>query len=104
MAEERRKINVEHFVRETRVLGVTQEEMDEPGRYAGSSQKTSYIQLWYEDRLRQLAEIKVTGRAHAAPSPPEPMYIDEMLLGRPWHRLTGNAGSRWFAGPLDGLV
>lgn len=100
-AEERRKINVEHFVRETRVLGVTQEEMDEPGRYAGTSQKTSYIRSWYESRLQQIEEAAATG-ARAALSPSEPMYIEEALMGRPWHRLAGSAGPRWFVGLLEG--
>ncbi|KAJ6789416.1 hypothetical protein PWT90_03646 [Aphanocladium album] len=101
VAEQRRKVNVEHFVRETRVNGITQEELDEPGRYAGTSQKTSYIKAWYENRLRQLDETP-DGAARAAPSPSEPMYIEETLLGRPWHRLAGNAGPRWFVGLLEG--
>ncbi|OAQ97106.1 hypothetical protein LLEC1_04369, partial [Akanthomyces lecanii] len=93
VAEQRRKVNVEHFVRETRVLGVTQEEMDEPGRYAGTSQKTSFIKAWYENRLRQIDEALATG-ARAAPSPSEPMYINETLLERPWHHIAGSAGPR----------
>ncbi|TQV93923.1 hypothetical protein V2A60_003920 [Cordyceps javanica] len=102
VAEERRRVNVEHFVRETRVLGVTQEEMNEPGRYAGTSQKTSYIKGWYENRLRQMDEAAVTGAPAAAPEPSEPMYVEETLLGRPWYRLSRNAGPRWFVGLLEG--
>ncbi|KAM0668425.1 hypothetical protein ACQRIU_001987 [Beauveria bassiana] len=102
VAEERRKVNVEHFVRETRVLGVTQEEMDEPGRYAGTSQKTAYIKAWYENRLRQMDEAAAAGGHAAAPLSSEPMYIEERLLGRPWYRLAGSAGPRWFVGLLEG--
>ncbi|KAM3557389.1 hypothetical protein MY1884_004543 [Beauveria asiatica] len=102
VAEERRKVNVEHFVRETRVLGVTQEEMDEPGRYVGTSQKTAYIKAWYENRLRQMDESAAAGGGAAAPLSSEPMYIEERLLGRPWYRLAGSAGPRWFVGLLEG--
>lgn len=103
VAEARRKVNVEHFVRETLVHGVTQEELDEPGRYAGTSQKTAYIKAWYENRLRQLDGAASAAGSHAAaPLPSEPMYIEETLLGRPWHRLAGNAGPRWFVGLLEG--
>ncbi len=108
VAEQRRRVNVEHFVRETRVLGVTQEELDEPGRYAGTSHKTSFIKAWYENRLQQMDEAAAAaataggGQVAAPPLPAEPMYIEETLLGRPWHRLAGNAGPRWFVGLLEG--
>lgn len=101
VAEERRKVTVEHFVRETRVLGITQEEMDEPGRYAGTSEKTLYIRTWYENRVRQLEEASTTG-VHPELEPSQPMYIEETLMGRPWHRLAGSAGPRWFVGLLEG--
>ncbi|KAJ2971011.1 hypothetical protein NQ176_g7902 [Zarea fungicola] len=102
VAEERRKVNVEHFVRETRLQGVTQEEMDEPGRYAGTSAKTEYIKTWYENRLRQMEEARITGVATNAQSPSAPLYIEETLMGRPWYRLAGSAGPRFFVGLLDG--
>ncbi|OAA50729.1 Fungal transcriptional regulatory protein [Cordyceps fumosorosea ARSEF 2679] len=105
VAEERRRVNAEHFVRETRVLGVTPEEMAEPGRYAGSSQKTAYIKAWYENRLRQMDEAAAAGGAGPAATtlePSEPMYVEETLLGRPWYRLSRNAGPRWFVGLLEG--